>query len=139
MKETFIYISIIIIFIFKNYIIQTIIDFNVKHNVANMIHSNYIIKFIKNFNLKNFNLKNINFNNINFYKINFTKINITKIKIVILICLFLYLLNKNILNLFILAICSVLVFIFYNKINFILNQLINIYNNSFLINKFILV
>ena len=38
----------------------------------------------------------------------------------------------------ILLVSSLLIYLNYNKINFILNQLLNIYNNKFLINKFLL-
>ena len=161
MKVTFIYISIIIILIFKDNIIQSIIDFNLKHNVAHIIQSNNISNILKNFNLNkiinlnhinlnhinlnhinlnHINLNNINLNHINLNHINFKNITNTHMKICLLMSLFIYLFNKkSILNITILIVCFIFILLFYNKINFILNQCMNIYNNSFLINKFILV
>ena len=134
MKLTLIYISIIIILIFKDEILERIINFNIKNDVPNKIKFENIFKFMNNFNFKNINLKNINLNNLNFRSFNFNNNNF---KILLILFLFLITNRKNF-NL-IIVISFIILITFYSKINFFLNQLLNIYNNKFLINKFILV
>ena len=154
MKLTLIYISIIIILIFKDEILERIINFNIKNDVPNKIKFENIFKFMNNFNFKNINLKNINLNNLNFRSFNFNNNNFKNINLnnlnfqsfnfnnnnfKILLILFLFLItNRKNFNL-IIVISFIILITFYSKINFFLNQLLNIYNNKFLINKFILV
>jgi hypothetical protein len=126
---TLFYLIIILFIIFKNEMFSTIIDFNTKNNTK--IYLNNIINNTKN---KINNTKD---------KINNTKDkinnmnNIKKIIILFITCYLIY--NMEFIYKSFIFLFSIIIYFNYTKINYILNQLVNIYYDNFLINKFMLV
>jgi hypothetical protein len=94
-----------------------------------MIFKNHLFSKIIDFNTKN---------NTEYILKNILKDMNTKNLIIILFTFYLIYQLKFIYKSVVL-ICSIIIYFNYTKINFTLNQLMNIYYNNFLINKFLLV
>ena len=103
MNSTIIYSLLLFIIIFKDILLQSIIDFN---------HMNDVSKLMQNINKK---------------------------IIILIFCITYSCINSNYKTKMILSIIMFITFLNYKKINNILNQILHIYNNTFLINKFMLV
>ena len=94
-----------------------------------IIFKNDLFSKIIDFNIKNDTKKFLN----NTLK----SINIKKLTI---ICIAIYLIYKiKFIYKILILILSVIIYFNYTGINFILNQLLNVYNNNFLINKFLII
>ena len=113
MKTTIIYCFVILVIIFRDFIITKIIDFNNKNNTDLLLVN--LLMTIKSINLK---------------------LIITITFYIYFIILQKYIIYKIIL--FIIGIVLLFLLFYYRKINFCLNQLTKIYYNKYLINKFIL-
>jgi hypothetical protein len=112
---TVFYLIIILFIIFKNDLFSKIIDFNTKNNTGNITK-------------RMFNITKRMFNNTD---------NIKKLTIILITCYLIY--NIKIIYKCLIFIFSLMIYLNYTKINYILNQFVNIYYDNFLINKFMLI